>query len=158
MRFIYRNPVHKYFFVPSFWKLENITDEDVLSMAYRLIYVTDGTSKQTASGRFTSLDIKTKDYLNKTEVNKIHDVGVSSGITSMELLNFLNDNHLTLNFYISDKYSTVYGYKSCYGLISRFYDADGKLMISYLGPFVATNKDNRRILSKLLYNLLKKYL
>ena len=67
---------------------QNLRDPLLASRLIQNIWTSDGTSKQTAPGRFRDLDSLVVNCLTE-ELNSIHDVAVSSGITSVELYSYM---------------------------------------------------------------------
>ena len=86
----------------------------------------NNTFKQTNTGRFLDLDKISVNYVNNNDI--VHDVAVSSGVTSLELYNNLKKNKLNFNMCISDKYSKV---NVCGDSITKVYDSEGKLLFGY---------------------------
>lgn len=85
--------------------------------------------KTTAQGRFRDIDEITINYINEFPAPHVHDIAVSSGITSHELyaqISILKPNTL---FFISDKYSKYFA--SGKKIISIF-GAEHKLLFGYI--------------------------
>jgi hypothetical protein len=122
-------------------------------MAYRLIYVKNGVTKQTSDCRFSDVDNWVIKYLNKDKKNIVHDIAVSNGVTSLQFFNTIKQNSYNTEFYISDKFSKLYISGSS---IMKVYDRDNELLFGYIFCFVATDNIKMFILSKILFSLLKK--
>jgi len=75
---------------------------------YKCVFTSDGTSKETSAARFRDLDSIACTIISEHKLDAIHDVGVSSGVTSLALYRKLAATGLSLSFCISDKYA-VYG-------------------------------------------------
>jgi len=152
LKFLYKIPYIKYFFVININKLENITDKNVIHMLYRLFYTNDGPTKQTIAGRFDDIDQIALKYMDD-QYNIIHDIGVSSGITSIELYKKLELHKMHSEFYISDKFSrfTVSNNKIC-----KIYDSNNQLTFGYVSIFLASDKIRYFFISKLLFKIISK--
>ncbi len=110
------------------------------------------TSKQTNSKRFASLDRLACSLIAKHAAFDIHDVGVSSGITSLEFHDELRALRVPVRLTISDKYSVYYATGS---LPICIWDAEGEAIEYYFCGVLAKNKVSRSFpLSKLLYRFL----
>jgi hypothetical protein len=110
-------------------------------------------SKQTAAGRFGDLDRMLLDLTRHVPTPTIHDVGVSSGITSLELLDRFRARGLALRLYISDKFARCTCVRR--GPVTSLHDAYGGLLQGRVGPLMADPKASwyfpfSRILSVLL--------
>jgi hypothetical protein len=108
--------------------------------AYSSLVMGNKTSKQTNESRFTDLDV----YLSSLNITgNVHDIGVSSGISSLKLLDNIN-----IKLFISDKYMFA---KCSEGFITRFYDVDNKFMFAYCcGIFISDLVSWSFFISKLL--------
>lgn len=107
---------------------QNLRDSVLASRLIQDIYTGDGTSKQTAPGRFRDLDSLVANCLTQ-ELNSIHDVAVSSGITSVELYSVLCERGIRFKLMVSDKFSR-YLYRGT--LVRRIYTADRTLLYAYV--------------------------
>src|SRR5262249_20952397 len=88
-------------------------------------------SKETAVGRFQDLDEVLIGCLGDVPAAVIHDVAVSSGITSLELLHRLRAGGCSPKIFISDKFSRcIYVQR---GFIAGLYDTEGTLLYGRLG-------------------------
>lgn len=150
---LYKVPILKYFFVLHINQLRKLTNANVLALQYELLYVSDGTSKQTLAERFKDLEQATLQYLTKDKINVIHDVAVSSGVSSVKFYELVRNNHFNTDFYVSDKYAKVWISKD---KTQKVYDAEGKLMLAYVGKFLATDKIVYFPLSKRLFSYIQK--
>jgi len=85
------------------------------------------TFKHTSKNRFKDIDEISLEYIREGDC--IHDIAVSSGITSLELFNKLHKNNIKNQFYISDKYSQlkIYGNK-----IVKVYDNESNFLFGYV--------------------------
>jgi hypothetical protein len=121
---------------------------------YTWITTGNNVTKQTAAGRFRDLDETAISLMRKDSMNVIHDVGVSSGITSVELLRALQDRGIPHRFYISDRYARYGVSGRGLGLV-RIFDADGALLEMYAwGVLAKSNLPRKFFLSRWLYALL----
>jgi hypothetical protein len=120
-------PIVNRCFVYDFSSLNTIDDESFYNLVFSHIIVSNGLTKTTRSGRFADLDDIVVDVLKQRENESatFHDIGVSNGITSLELYDKIERTGLTVNFCISDKYAKIY-YNG--RSIKKFYDADGHLI------------------------------
>lgn len=132
--------------------LTNLRDQDLASRLYQEIYTSDGTSKQTAPGRFRDLDLLTADLLTH-ESNLIHDVAVSSGITSVELYSALRHRDIPFELLVSDKFSRFL-YRG--SIVRRIYDVNNTLLFAYVLWILADWKCGWKFpISKMLFPLVK---
>jgi hypothetical protein len=96
---------------------------------YQSFCTSNDTSKQTSAGRFRDLDQLARSIITQYKLDAIHDIGVSSGVTSLDLFRALATTGIPLSFHISDKYS-LYG---CAGRCSvRIVDAEGAVTELYI--------------------------
>jgi len=147
-------PIIKYFFVLHLSKIHEVVNESLLALTYRFLVITEGTSKQTSQNRFYEVDLKIINML-KAQNSKsiIHDIGVSNGITSVELSKKMSESNIEADFTISDKYSKVYLTE---GFISRIYDANQNMMFAYVGIIVASPHLRYFYISQLMFKLINK--
>ena len=96
---------------------------------YQEFFTADDTSKQTSAGRFRDLDPIACSLITDGRAAAIHDIGVSNGITSLELYRTLAARAIPLDFCISDKYA-VYG--SIGRCPVRIIDAQGAVIELYV--------------------------
>jgi hypothetical protein len=132
--------------------IPNLKDAAIRDYVYTQIITANHSTKQTAAGRFRELDEATISCMHKESVNVIHDIAVSSGITSLELFRTLHSRGLPVSFHISDKYAR-YGTRG--RTLVRIVDADGALVEMYAcGILAKSNLSPKFWLSRLLYSLL----
>ncbi len=101
----------------------------VRDYVYRAFFTANATSKQTSAGRLADLDRLACSIITEHKLAVIHDVGVSSGVTSLDLYRSLATTGLPLSFHISDKYA-VYG--SAGRRLVRIIDAEGAVRELYV--------------------------
>jgi len=110
-------------------------------------------SKETAGGRFRDLDDILIDLTQQGSNPVIHDVGVSNGITSLDLLDRFHTRELCPVFYISDKFARCLHVQR--GLVTRVYDSYGTLIQGRVGILLADPQASWRFaVSRLLFLLL----
>ena len=147
-------PVLKYFFVLKISEnFPQINSEPVLEKFYTDIYVSNRTSKRTVKNRFPDLNEISFEYIKKQKNPVIHDVAVSSGISSSEFFDFLKSKNINSNFYASDKYAEIRVKK---GFITKAYSSENKLIFAYFACFFAVDKNIFFPLTVLLHKILKK--
>jgi hypothetical protein len=117
------------------------------------LFVADGTSRQTAPDRFADLDRETLGYLQRLPGGAVHDIAVSDGSTSLALLQSMRAANAGHPFYLSDKYSKAWLHR---GKLPRVYDMENRLMVAYLGCFVAERSMPFFFISRILYQLIKR--
>src|SRR5436190_2704643 len=122
---LHKVPVIKKCFVYDFSALNTIRDEDFYNLVFSHIVVSNGLTKTTRSNRFVDLDEITIGLLPQTGNSSLHDIGVSNGITSLELYDKITSKGIPNRFCLSDKYARIY-YRG--RAIKKFYDADGNLI------------------------------
>ncbi len=155
LTFLNRIPVIRYFFILKInQNFQNIRNNPVLEKFYTDIYVENKTSKRTANNRFTDIDKISLKYLDKEKINYIHDIAVSSGITSDNFYEFLKTQNIPFQMDISDKYAQIFVKK---GFTTKIFDIDDHLIFAYWGVFFAGDKNIFFPLSVLLYKIIKKY-
>ena len=134
--------------------LPTLRDQKLASRVYKGILTSDGTSKHTAPGRFRDLDSLVVDYLSH-ESNLIHDVAVSSGITSVELYSVLRDRGVPFKLMVSDKFSH-YLYRGT--IVRRIYAVNKTLLFAYVGWILADRKCSWKFpISKFLFPLVRAF-
>lgn len=96
---------------------------------YKHFYTSNATSKETSAGRFRDLDPITLSLIRQHKLDTIHDVGVSSGVTSLDLYRALRSTATAFTLHISDKYA-VYGCAGRY--LRRIIDTEGSVRELYV--------------------------
>jgi hypothetical protein len=108
----------------------------------------DGVFKLTEKDRFRDLETATVRHLSYAGPHRVHDVAVSSGITSLELFNLLERQHMAFHLTVSDRSSA---YSQTGFAVSRIYDEDGRLVeASIFGILALPGLSWRFPVSKLL--------
>ena len=118
-------PLIRRCFVYDYSKLNAISDDDFYNLVFSHIIVSNGLTKTTKSDRFRDLDEVTLGLLKEMNNATFHDIGVSNGVTSLELYNKIERGSQAVNFFISDKYAKIF-YKG--RAVKKFFDADGNLI------------------------------
>jgi hypothetical protein len=106
---------------------------------YTCLFTSNETSKQTSSGRFRDLDPIALSIIEEHKLDAIHDIGVSSGVTSLDLYRTLATTAIPLRFHISDKYA-VYGTTGRCPV--RIIDAQGSVRELYICGVLAKRDDS----------------
>ena len=147
-------PLVRNFFVYDFSLLNSIEDESFYNLVFSHIIVSNGLTKTTRSGRFKDLDSITLQLLQNRGRVSIHDVGVSNGITSLELYEAVQQQGIDADFCLSDKFAKMY-YNGA--AVKRFYDADGQLMsVNFLFMHFSPRIGKLFFLSRWLFTLFQK--
>ncbi|MCF6184796.1 MAG: hypothetical protein L3J56_09280 [Bacteroidales bacterium] len=147
-------PILKYFFILKISeKFNEISSDTVLEKFYTDIYVSNKTSKRTYKNRFPDLNEISSEIIKEQKNPVIHDIAVSSGISSSEFYDFLIQNKLNSDFYISDKFAEIFVKK---GFFTKAFDAENNLVFAYAGCFFAVDKNIYFPLTVLLHKILKK--
>ncbi len=147
--------VLKHFFILKITEnFPNITSDFVLNKFYKDIYVNNKTAKTTSRNRFPDLNKLSTEFIESQENPVIHDIAVSSGISSAEFYNFLKSKNQEFHFYISDKYSEIFVKK---GFITRAFDTEKNLTFAYFGCFFAVDKNIFFPLTVLLFKIIRKF-
>ncbi|MCF6240449.1 MAG: hypothetical protein L3J74_03785 [Bacteroidales bacterium] len=155
LHFINKIPLIRYFFILKIdQNFHNIRDNAVLEKFYQDIYVENKTSKKTANMRFNDVDSIALKYLNYNRKQYIHDIAVSSGITSDNFYEYLKKKNINFQMDISDKYSQISVKK---GFTTKVYDADNNLSFAYWGFFFAGDKNIFFPLTVFLYKIIRKF-
>jgi hypothetical protein len=164
IKFVIKNKKHfemlsklstlKSFFIFDITRLSDIEDSIFFNKVISTYSNDNNTVKETNEGRFDSLnDSFLSLFPDKQITINIHDVAVSSGITTCDLFTWLHLNNYKASIHASDMYSVIqyYGNK-----VKYFYDADGKLSeVYFLNFYLQPKLTNKFILSKLLFKLMK---
>jgi hypothetical protein len=146
-------PLVKKFFVFDISRLNHVEDYKLFDGIYSSISNPNGTSKTTSGDRFVELDKWLLESLPSRKLI-VHDVAVSSGITSLVLFDQLAEQQKVSSFHISDKYAKI-NFKG--SGIKRFYDAEGQCMfIHVFGLYAIKQTSWFFLLSKLLFILFNK--
>jgi hypothetical protein len=109
--------------------MSELRNAAVRDYVYRSFFISNATSKQTSAGRFRDLDQIARATITTHKLDAIHDIGVSSGVTSLDLYRTLATTGLPFVFHISDRYA-VYG--SAGRFPTRVIDAEGSVTELYL--------------------------
>ncbi len=81
---------------------------DVESQLFRLITLPNGTTKNTSANRLDELNLFTLPFLSGIPFPEIKDVAVSSGISTIEWLQQLEENKITAKINATDLYVKAY--------------------------------------------------
>ena len=154
LKLIYKIPIVNYFFIVKINAYNDLKDERLINNFLRFLYVTDGPSKQTNADRFNDINQITLKYAQEIDDLKLHDTGVSTGITSLQLYKMIKESGKTVDFNLSDKFSKYTVKKG--GLVTKVYDAAGNLNFGYILFAVASKNIKRFFLSRWLFSLLKR--
>lgn len=115
-------------------------DGATIDRVYSDIGTANRTSKQTERGRFHDLDPITLELLAKTNASRIHDIGVSNGITSVELVEALERANVRASLVVSDRYAVWYWIEDEGG--TAIYDVDRVLRYAYRGGLFGSADDS----------------
>lgn len=138
------------FYIPA---LNDIEDDNLFKIVVATVRYGDSTGKETRERRFDDLD-EVLDLLPHKAL-AIHDVGCSSGVTSLDLIRALNSRNKTFSLTASDRFTEllVYG-----GNIKYLYDSDGGLRQIYLGRVLCdAHLSKVFFLSRFIYRLLERF-
>lgn len=146
-------PVVRKFVVFNIYELEKIEDDALRCAAISTISTSNDTMKTTCVGRFSDLNNLVLELLSNKELCIIHDVAISSGITSVELYEYLSSKKQHFEMYTSDKFSTfnVQGNYFCKICDHDFNPSSYYLMGVYFGPALSW----KFFVSKYFYSFLK---
>lgn len=144
------------FFVYDITKLSQIDDAQMFNSVVSSYSNSNNTSKYTYPGRFDDLNELLKQFFKeKSQKIHIHDVAISSGITTCELYDWLKYNNFNFEMIGSDRFSEV-NYNGM--KIKFFYDIDGQIIqIYFYKLFCGLQISNLFVLSKLLFIILKRF-
>lgn len=147
-------PIIRHFFILKIQdNLDAVKNDQVIEKLFTDIYVENKTSKKTSKGRFADLDEITSELLNKEKFFKVHDLAVSSGITSIDLFEKLKEKDIDFSLFVSDKYSKMFIKK---GHTQRYFDVENNLTFGYWGCFFAADKNIFFPLTVLLFHIMKR--
>jgi hypothetical protein len=134
--------------------LDSVADPGLLAGFYKSFYVDNKTSKETRAGRFAELDDLAVSFLKSDSENLIHDVGVSSGITSVELYDKLVVAGCRFKLFVSDKFARFHATGDAF---CRIYDGNDVLTRAYLFSLLSDEKLHwKHFISKYSFALLKR--
>lgn len=139
MQWILQSRFWRKFFVFKINRLEHVKDRALKCFIVSNICTGDNPSKQTTLNRFADIDQISIKYLSQTEKKVIHDIAVSTGVTSVEFFENIRKAGLKAEFFISDKYSV---YRFSGKKIIKIFDPNGNLMSGYIFFLVADNNKN----------------
>ncbi len=135
-------------------QIQEIKDYEVFCGANKRFFLNNLTKKTTDVGRFKELELGWDEFLDKKQEYQIHDVAVSSGVTSLELLDTLKKYGIKPRLHISDKYSAFYIRKNAF--CTTVFDANKELLHFYWFGLFASGKEHPLFfLSKILFFVLK---
>lgn len=153
LRKAWRIPLARNLFVYDLTGLESIEDPLEFSEAVSLLRTESLHGKTTARHRFRDLDARAAVHLSGLERPVVHDIAVSTGITSRELFEALAGAGLPPELHISDKYWLYY----CSGRrLVRVFGADRRFLYAYcFGLLADPGLPRKYFLSRLLFRLLE---
>ena len=105
---------------------------------YKYTFTSNATSKETSVGRFRDLDLIAQSIITEHKLDAVHDIGVSSGVTSLDLYRALASTGIPLSFYISDKFA-VYGCTQRFPV--RIIDSQGSVRELYVCGMLGKQSD-----------------
>jgi len=130
--------------------ISRMKNPETIDLAFSEIDLLSGVSKQTNKSRFSDVDPTSLRIIASRSLSRIHDVGVSSGITSLELRRQLQAAGFEGEMFISDKFARFRINRR--GLSTDVFDSDHNLVCTYLGPIVGDSEDTWKLpISRLLY-------
>jgi hypothetical protein len=132
---VIRNPLLRKFWVFRTDAMPELRNAALRDYIYSGFYTQNATSKQTSAGRFGDLDRLTCSIVTEHRLAVIHDVGVSSGVTSLDLYRALATSGTPLTFHVSDKYAV---YRCAGRCPARIIDAEGSVKELYVGSLLGT--------------------
>lgn len=131
----------------------NLLHEPYFSEYLSAMNVTGNVYKITNEKRFADLDEMTLEVLGSNSKHEIHDVAVSSGVTSFELCEKLSSANIDFHMDVSDKYSELFSTGSS---ICRIHDVEGNFVEGYVLCVLANCRIGwKAFITKLLGYLLK---
>lgn len=146
-------PVLRKFIVFNISSLREIEDEILRCDAISTISTSNDIMKTTRVGRFSELNDVINKFFNKNEMYVIHDVAISSGVTAVELYEYLSSEKKNFIMFTSDKFST-YNIQGKY--FRRIYDSEFNPSFFYfIGIYFGPALNWKFFVSKYLYSLLK---
>ena len=145
----------KSFFVYDITKSPEIDDGIFYNKVISLYSNNNNTSKTTYGGRFDDLNNILFELFDNKKIIKIHDVAISSGITTVDLYNFLISHNINAKIDASDRFSTIEYYGNS---IKYFYDSNNNIIqIYFFNLFLGLKISNFFFISKLFFLLLKNF-
>jgi hypothetical protein len=134
-------------------RMNQLQDRIAVEAAYKAFYTAAGSSKETSWNRLAEVDPLTLNLLNPLGPNVIHDMGVSSGVTSVDLHRQLVKRGIPFELIISDKFARYY----CTGeLLRRVYDEEGTLAQAYVFGLLCDRQAHwKYFVSKYGYHLVR---
>jgi hypothetical protein len=109
--------------------IPEMKDAAISDYVLREFATADATSKQTSPGRFRDLDEIAQAIIAAHQLDSLHDIGVSTGVTSLDLYRTLTAAGIPFQLHISDKFA-VYGSSGRFP--TRIIDAQGTVTELYL--------------------------
>ncbi len=141
----------KSFFVYDITKSTEIEEAIFYNKVISLYSNNNNTSKTTYGGRFDDLNNVLLQLIDNRKIIKIHDVAISSGVTTADLYNFLNNKNINAQIDASDSFSTIEYYGDD---IKYFFDSNNNLIqIYFYRLFLGLKISNYFFISKLLFLL-----
>ena len=131
-------------------RISTLKHPEIIDLAFSEIGLNSGVSKQTNKERFADVDKLSVQIITSRSLTRIHDVGISSGITSIELARQLQTSSFDGEMFISDKFARFW--VDHQGLSTHIFDSELKLVCTYLGPIIGDRWDTWKFpVSKLLF-------
>ena len=152
VRLFGKNNFFPYLFTVNPVKLKSLKDKKLIEKVFNSIVMPNRTSKQTGINRFEELNQITFQSLKPFDECKILDMGISNGITTCELREFLISKEKKLNLYATDKYSKIFLVKNSFYTI--LLDAEYKIKSIYMGIlYLSDYLSWKYFASKILFKL-----
>jgi hypothetical protein len=147
-----RIPLLRKFLVYRTDAMPNLRDAAVSDYVYKAFFTLNATSKETSAGRFGDVGEIARAIITEHRLDSIHDIGVSSGVTSLDLYRTLAAAGIPFRLHISDKFA-VYGSSGRFP--TRIIDAQGSVTELYLcGILGKRDVSNKFPLTRFLHWLL----
>ena len=140
LEFAFSHPLTRSLVRGNLLKISEYNSQTVIDQIYTAIHLSNRTTKESKWDRFVDIDPFTADLLEGFDNPWIHDVGVSSGTTSLALYALLQERGLDCHYTISDKFSLCY--YNTEGLATRIYDSEKNLLCGYFGPIFADSESS----------------
>jgi len=135
--------------------LPEIQDDVHFSEILATIRYGDTTGKWTNKGRFNQIDFFIRTLVKEEFL--IHDVGCSTGVTSLELFDVINSTVKYFSLTISDRFYEIYAVEK--GFFKYIFDSEGGLRQIYFGRILCDpNLSKMFPLSRFLFEFISKIL
>ncbi len=149
---IQKIPLFRKFFLFRLDHMNNIQSEDSSSNLTKFFSIGNVTTKHTEANRFSDIDDITASFLTE-KLNVIHDIAISDGTTTLDLIKKLKEKSINHQLFVSDKFSK-FSYSG--NLVIKIFNSNEEFVTGYFFNLLADKHLSKPFfLSRILYYIVK---